>query len=265
MSQESIRAIEQHLPAGHTLPAQFEALFSTELPASIEWNDFEHYALKPSASQEAVPFLRLSDGGLIAFWFCDGFTPIVHIGAHAELKVLATDFGRFLTAINQEETGLSEFDDAEPPLRLPTVTGRQPPHGDIASLQTDLELWFERHTSLQKPTVSAESETVRLQLFTISQTLIRDGYSKSYTLDSLWWFMYFQITVTTTGINVTYLDHGKWGDVPPQYKLRPLIVNLLAFVKHKDKAHYELSVDCSGRVSVNGDKELLLLSPDGVD
>jgi len=43
----------------------------------------------------AVPFLRRSDGGLVAFWYRGEPPCIVYIGAHGELEVLAPDFDEF--------------------------------------------------------------------------------------------------------------------------------------------------------------------------
>jgi hypothetical protein len=263
MPRNPITAIEQHLPKGRTLPTQFEALLAADPPVSVEWNGFKHYSLKRSASKEAVPFLRLPDGGLVAFWFREPSTstPIIHIGGHGELEVIASDFEQFLKAINMKSTGLGDFDDADPPLRISTVKGR-PRRKELASLQTKLNLWFECHTSLRKPTNTTASEALRRQVVAVAEAMLRDGKSKIYDLDSTWWSMSFQIAISTKGIRITYLDYGKWYNVPLKYKLVPLVNDLLLLVKHKNRKRYELSVASYGGVSIDRDQELLIVPPD---
>ncbi|MBW2457719.1 MAG: hypothetical protein JRI68_24660, partial [Deltaproteobacteria bacterium] len=112
MPRKSISQVRRRMPAGYELPSRFDAFMDADPPVRIEWTSFKHYDLRQSASKEAVPFIRLPDGGLVAFWLYGSSMPIVHIGGHGELEVIAVDFEHFLKAINTKSTGLSDFDDA---------------------------------------------------------------------------------------------------------------------------------------------------------
>jgi len=260
MPRRRVSDIERRLPVGQSLPLAFTDFLAADPPASIEWNGLKHYSLKRSASREAVPFLRLSDGGLIAFWFHEKSVPIVHIGGHGELQVIACDFDHFLKAINTKSTGLGDLDEAEPSLRIPSVKGR-PRRKELAALQREFDSWFERHSALQKPQKTTESEKLRKQVVAVAESMLRDGKSKVYDLDSEWWSMDYRITLQAENIKITYLDFGKWYSVPKKYKLIPLVTDLLAFVKRKNKKQYELSVASYGGVSIDKDTELLIVPP----
>ena len=65
-----------------------------------------------------------------------------------------------------------------------------------------------------------------------------------------------------SGLSISYLDFGKWTPVPEEYKLADEVVALLELVMNKDRNQYELVVSCEGLVSVDEDRELLLIPPD---
>ncbi len=92
--------VRRLLPNSYKLPTRFDDFLWAEPPFAVEWNDHDAFGLKRSATKEAVPFLRLSDGGLVAFWYYTNPPAIVHIGSHGELKVIARDFDDFLKRIN---------------------------------------------------------------------------------------------------------------------------------------------------------------------
>ncbi len=55
--------------------------------------------------KEAVPFLRLPDGAVVAFWYHSPSPAIVLIGGHGESKVIAQDFDNFLKGIGASALG----------------------------------------------------------------------------------------------------------------------------------------------------------------
>ena len=93
--------------------------------------------------------------------------------------------------------------------------------------------------------------------------LIRDGCSKVYTLSSAWWSMDFRIERNGNELSITYLDFGEWYPVPAKYKLAEDVWALLKLVKNKQRRRYELSTCSTGIVSVNRDRDLALVPPDG--
>lgn len=252
--------VRRRIPAGCKLPARFDAFLQAEERFRIEWNNLDAYSLKPSATEQAVPFLRLSDGGLIALWYHQPSPAVVHIGGHGELQVLARSFVDFLKALNARCIGLSDFDDAEPPVRVSGVSG--PPNRDgLDALQAQFDEWFQAHTSLLEPLVSPETEALRLRVFRIAQDMIRGGRSKVYTLASPWWSMDFRIERAGANLAIQYRDYGEWYSVPEESGLSHEVSALLQLVQDKTRHHYDLEVNCAGIVSIDRDRQLLLVAP----
>jgi hypothetical protein len=252
--------IRRQIPQGRELPARFDDFLNARPPFAIEWNDLDAYSLKPTARKEAVPFLRFPDGGLVAFWYHSASPAIVHIGAHGELKVIAHDFDDFLKGIGARCSGLPDFDEAERAFCLPGVEGK-PTREGLPALQEKFEAWFKKHTSLQEPLAGPAVEALRQRVHRIAEEMIGDGRSKVYTLSSPWWSMKFQIERNDTDLSVSYLDYGKWYPVAAKYNLVQEIVELLKMVQNKTRHHYELSVCSAGIVSINRDRELVLVPP----
>lgn len=253
--------VRRRIPEGCDLPTRFDDFLRAEPPFEVEWNDLDSYCLKPTATKEAVPFLRLSDGGLVAFWFCEASPAIVHIGGHGELKVLARSFDDFLKATGQRCSGLPDFDEAAQPFRVHGVRGKPRTH-ELPALQARFDSWHKEHTSLQTPLRTPESEELRQRVFQISEDMIRDGCSKVYTLASVWWSMNFRIERDGTGLSITYLDYGEWYPVSEKYELDDAVVALFQLVEHKTQSHYEMSTCSAGIVSIDRDRELVLVPPE---
>jgi hypothetical protein len=91
--------------------------------------------------------------------------------------------------------------------------------------------------------------------------MLSDGRSKVYNLSSTRWSLKFRIQRDGDGLAITYLDYGEWYAVPAKYKLAKEVEMLLKLVKHKRRAQYDLSTSSSGIVSIDRDRELLLMPP----
>src|SRR5262249_14781253 len=150
----------RRVPKGRTLPVRFDDFLRARLPFRVEWNDLDAYGLKPSATKEAVPFLRLPDGGLVALWYHAAEPTVVHIGAHGELKVVASDFDDFLEAVGARCSGLPDIDEGKESFSVPEVRGR-PNRAGLPALQEKFEKWFKQHTSLLDPLSSPKAESLR--------------------------------------------------------------------------------------------------------
>lgn len=256
--------VRRRIPKGCKLPARFDDFLRAKPPFAVEWNNLDAYCLKPTATKEAVPFLRLPDGGLVAFWYHAAPPAIVHIGGHGELKVIAHDFDDFLKGIGARCSGLPDFDEADHAFRVPGVKGK-PTREGLPALQERFEAWFKKHTSLQEPLATPEAEALRQRVHRIAEEMIRDGRSKVYTLSSPWWSMSFQIERTDMDLSISYLDYGKWYPVPKKYNLVQEVIALLKLTKHKNRSHYELSACSAGIVSIDRDRELLLVPPESAN
>jgi hypothetical protein len=253
--------VRRRIPKGSELPSRFDDFLRAEPPFAVEWNNLENYGLKRAATNDAVPFLRLPDAGLVAFWFYAASPAIVHIGAHSELEVIAPDFDDFLKAIGARCSGLPDFDEAEEAFQVPGVKGKPKGKG-LPALQEQFNNWFKENTSLQEPVKTSDAETLRQRVHRIAEEMIRDGRSKVYTLSSPWWSMTFRIERTGTELSITYLDYGKWYPVVKKYKLEEEVQALLKLVKHKKRSRYELSTCSAGIVSIDRDRELVLVPPE---
>lgn len=256
--------VRRQIPKGCKLPVRFDDFLRANPPFAVEWNDLDAYGLKPTAVREAVPFLRLPDGGLVALWYHSGSPAIVHIGAHGELKVIAHDFDDFLKGIGVRCSGLTYFDEVECGFCVPGVEG-EPTREGLSALQEKFEDWFKKHTLLQEPLAGLAAEALRQRVYRIAEEMIRDGLSKVYTLSSPWWSINFQVNRNDTNLTVSYLDYGKWYPVPEKYKLVQEVIALLKLAKQKTQQHYELSVCSAGIVSINKDRELVLVPSKSVN
>ena len=75
--------------------------------------------------------------------------------------------------------------------------------------------------------------------------------------------MDFRIERDGDDLSITYLDFGAWYPVPAKYKLKDEVVELLKLVKSKRRRRYELSTCSAGIVSIDRDRELVLVPPEG--
>ena len=252
--------VRDHVPKGRKLPRQFDDFLQAKLPFRVEWNDLDAYGLKPSATTDAVPFLRLADGGLVALWYHTAEPAVVHIGGHGELSVIASDFENFLKGIGAKCSGLPDIDESEKSFVVPRVRG-SPDGAELPALQKKFDKWFKQHTSLLDPLSSTEAERLRQRVHKIAETMIRDGRSKVYTLSSPWWSMDFQVERDSDNLSITYLDFGKWYPVQSKYKLTEEVAKLLKLIKNKQRRQFKLSTCSAGIVSVDRDRELVLVPP----
>jgi hypothetical protein len=253
--------IRRHIPKGHKLPARFNDFLRAEIPFCVEWNNFDSYGLKRSAVKEAVPFLRMPDGGLVALWYHADEPAVVHIGSHGELKVVASNFDNFLKGINARSSGMPDIDEGDINFFVSGVRGR-PNEAGLAELQEKFDQWFKQHTSLQEPLGSPEAEALRQRVHSMAENMIRDGRSKVYTPSSPWWSMNFRIERNGENLSITYLDFGEWHPVPIKYNLANEVAELLKLVKNKKRRSYELSIGSAGTISIDRDRELLLVPPE---
>lgn len=254
--------IQRQLPSGRKLPKNFGNFLRIELRyLRVQWNDLDDFEMKPSAKEEAVPFLKLPDGGIITLWYHSDEPAIVHFGSEGELKVIASDFDQFQRAVNSKCTGLPDFDEDESIGSVPGVTGN-PDNTGLPELQGKFTRWHAQHTALLKPLISTDAEQLRQNVHKIATEMIRDGCCKVYTPQHSWWSMTFRIERNGNDRFVTYLTYGKWYPVPEQYVMSEAVRPLLDLVVNKDRPSYELSVLCVGIVSIDRDRELCLVPPE---
>jgi hypothetical protein len=258
------KEVRRHVPTGRELPARFDDFILAEPPCRVEWNDLDEYALKPSATNEAVPFLRMGEGSIVALWYYDVSPAVVLLGSEGELIVVARSFDDFLKGCALRCSGVPDIDTWETAIQVSGIAG-EPNSDGLPELQKRFEEWFKKHTSLLEPLRTPESEVLRQRVFGIAEQMLRDGLSKVYTQEATWWVMDFRIERNRDGLRITYIDYGKWYPVPQKYGMLDEVIALLSLVLNKQRDSYELSVLCVGIVSIDRDRELLLVPPDYED
>jgi hypothetical protein len=253
--------ILQRIPKGCIPPARFHEFIRANPLGEVRWTDLRSYDLLPSAHETAVPFLHLPDGGLVVLWYQQACPAVVHIGGHGELRVVARDFDDFLRAVMARCTGLYDLDEPRTAISVAGVEGI-PQTAGLAELQGNLQAWFNEHTALQAPLETPAAELLRQRVFNKVQAMIAQGLSTVYSPSSPYWSMQFQIERTGSSLEIAYLDYGKWHPLPEQHKLDEEAATLVKLAKHRDRRRYELSVSKSGIVSIDRERELVLIPPE---
>jgi hypothetical protein len=256
--------VREHLPPGRKLPARFDAFVAARPPhCRIEWNDLDAYSLKPSADEEAVPFLRLPDGALAALWYCEPEPAVVLIGGHGELKVLAHTFDDFLKALALRQSGLPDLDTGERPAFVVPGTRGKPSTKGLPELQERFMQWFKEHASLLAPLRTPEAEALRRRIFSAAGRMSDDGRPKPFRSGTFtFWTTHFRAEGSGAGLALSYLDYGNWLPVPDEYGLAEPVAEMLELVLDRGRERYEFAVNCKGIVSVDRDRQLLLLPPE---
>lgn len=251
------QAVRKSLPKGCKLPKKFEAFIAAEPKLPIDWESLEPLGLKPAAMQEVLPFMRTLTGGLVSFWYHAAEPAVVYFGDEGELDVLALNFDEFLKGAVLGKSGVHDLDSSEPRLQMPAVTG-EPLQAGLDALQIKFAAWWKQNKALLDG--QTDLEDLRERVHAVAKKMIAEGKSKVYKLGSKYWSMQFQIERTREGIAVTYLDYGKYYPVPKEYDFVLLVEKLLAHTKNQNKAQYDLLVTDSGIVSIDRDRELVLMS-----
>jgi len=201
----------------------------------------------------------MPDGALVALWYCDASPAVVHIGGHGELEVVARSFDDFLKACAARCSGVPDIDGWDTVIQVPGVSG-EPNREGLPGLRKRFEEWFKRHTSLLPPHRTPEAEELRRRVCDIAVAMTRDGKPKPFTQGGFtFWTVHYRVERAESGLSISYLDFGKWKPVPEEYKLTDEVLSLLELVKDKDRSLYEFVVNCKGLVSVDRDRQLLLL------
>ncbi len=226
-----------------------------------------------------------STGSPLALWLYHGTdtskAPVVHLGSEGDkMCVLADNIRDFLTLFGIGYGELGSDDLSQPPTEpesaadlrewLAAEFDIQCPETGIAlaeharSRHPNFAQWvqdaIERTITRDQP----EAEVLRQRVHTIAEDMIRDGRSQVYTISSSWWSFNFKVVRHRGQLLIDYLDRGKWLPMPETYPIDEVMAGLLQFVRNKDRKQYELSVSCTGHVTVGPNRELVLVPPKNV-
>jgi hypothetical protein len=261
-----VESILRRIPRGAALPAGFSRFVSAVAAQDptvhgwfeVKWRTPQDFELKKSASLSLLPFLRLGDGGVVAFWFVQPKKPaVIHFDSEGGQRVVAATFEDFLKRIAKQKTGVGDFDEAELPAIKPPRTLALT---SLAAIQKRFAAWCADASTLQAPTVSNASEVLRKQLHQVARRMIQNGLSKVYTSRD-YWSMDFRFERTAGAISISYLDYGQYYPVPSAYAMEPLLQQLLPLCRQRNLKKGELVITKDGLVSVDRDRQLVLLPP----
>lgn len=226
----------------------------------IAWSDPTDFDLQPEAKNELIPFLKLMDGGFVAFWLnSECSKPIVHMDSEGGYRVVAGSYDEFLNRIFQRNTGIGDIDESEEDLIVRELDVTHLELADLEALNQEFDKWYKKFTALQEPMWSSQTEEIREALHAKASRMINDGLSKVYTLESPWWSMYYRCVVKEGLCETSYLDYGAWYRVPNGYGMDDEMLKLLPFLKSKELETFEVEVACVGIVSVGRSHELVLM------
>jgi len=261
-----LAAIHKRLAKDAELPAEFSAFVSLVThPTSarqdalrVAWSDFtELLNVDKSAVAEFLPFLTLADGGGVAFWKDGQHQRIVAYDSEGGHTVVALDFRDFLARLGAPSDDFRELIELDVDLDTSELVPSTKPKSVPAALNDKLTAWIESH-SLSAPILRSEDgEEVRTRLVAMAERMLVDGLSKVYKAKSDFWKMDLLLVKQGVQWKVTYLDFGKWRDLPAEYELVELLPALLPLMKSR-KARYALGIMKSGEVFVDGGNELAL-------
>ena len=74
-----------------------------------------------TTAKTLVPFLRLGDGGFVAFWRHGRTMPIVHFDSEGGHELVAAELTDFLRRVARQCSGVPDLDDGATALRVPGV------------------------------------------------------------------------------------------------------------------------------------------------
>jgi hypothetical protein len=266
-AQTRLDAIGKRLAKGVALPPEFPAFVALVTHATnarqdalrVAWSDFTTLLnVDKSTVAEFLPFLKLADGGGVAFWKDGEHQRIAVYDSEGGHEVLALDFRDFLARLGRPSDEFRELIELDVDLDTSELIPSTEPKPVPEALNGKLTAWIESH-SLNAPLLkSADGEKLRKELVAMAERMLVDGLSKVYKPNSMHWKMDLLLVKQAQRWQVTYLDFGKWRDLPTKYELVELLPALLPLMKSR-KARYALGIMKSGEVFVDGGNELALV------
>ncbi len=260
-------AIRKRFAKGIEMPAEFPAFVSLVTdPKSprhdalrVGWSDATKLLnVDKSAASEFLPFLTLADGGGVAFWKDGEHQRIAVYDSEGGHAVIALNFGDFLVRLGRPTNDFRERIELDADVDTSQLISPTTPEAVPAALNRKLAAWIESH-SLSAPILkSTEGEELRIKLVAMAQGMVADGLSKVHKPKDLFWKMDLLLVKSGQGWRATYLNFGKWYDLPTKYGLIELLPALLPLMKSR-KARYAFGIMKSGEVYVDGGNELALV------
>jgi hypothetical protein len=265
-ARTKLAAIRKRLAKDIQVPAEFPAFVSLVTdPKSprddalrVGWSDpTELLNVDKAANSEFVPFLELADGGGVAFWKDGKHQHIAVYDSEGGHEVLALDFRDFLARVGKPTTAFRERIELDAEVDTSQLIPPTTPKPVPAALNRKLTAWVESHSLSAPKLKSADGEKLRKKLVEMATSMLANGLSKVNKPRDFFWTMELLVVKRGEEWRATYLDYGKWHDLPTKYGLIDLLPALLPLMKSR-KVRYALNIWKSGEVFVDKGNELAL-------
>lgn len=175
---EKVAAIRRKLPRGLKLPAEFAALVELVTHPkevgrdlmNVTWSD-PCWLLNTgkAALKSFVPFLRLSDGGIAAFWVDGADLRVARCNSEGDYGVIARDFQDFVARLVNPGAELLEQLELREPLDTRALARGQKPRPVPAAMNEAFSRWVESHSLDAKTTQTPAPEVIRKTLQAIAR------------------------------------------------------------------------------------------------
>jgi hypothetical protein len=261
-----LAVIRKRLTKGIEMPAEFPAFVSLVTSPKgprddalrVGWSDpTELLNVDKSVAAEFVPFLKLADGGGVAFWKDGEHQRIALYDSEGGHSILALDFRDFIARVGKPTKDFRERIELDADVDTSELIPPTTPKPVPAALNRKLTAWIESHSLSAPKLKSADGEKLREQLVAMGRRMLVDGLSKVHKPQSVFWTLDLLLVKRGENWQATYLDFGKWYDLPTKYGLIELVPALLPLMKSR-KARYALNIWKDGQVYVDKGNELTL-------
>ncbi|PHQ32120.1 hypothetical protein [Rhodopirellula bahusiensis] len=165
-----IQSIERRVATGFRLPAAFQSF--VEVCRHSQLDDLGWFAVKYTkasdllgfdAGDRVVPFLRLGDGGFVAFWFQTRTSPtIIHCDSEGQTSIAGANFADFLLRLTRRKSSVPDIDEREGD-QLPEFKRLPKRVAPIAKKQKELKAWLKQNRPEELP-ADEEAESIRQEL-----------------------------------------------------------------------------------------------------
>lgn len=265
----NMAGITRRVPTGCKLPAALGQL--VDVCRQIQRGDLGWFAVKHTAPKELLgfdsgesilPFMRLGDGGFVAFWFQSKSSPaVVHCDSEGGASVVAATFADFLLRLARQKTSVPDLDQQESS-EPPSFKGLPKRVAALAQKRKEFKAWIASNVP-ETATADDESEVIRQEL---QRVLAKDMAASILRLQKLYGdespddddcFSMVDIIVhlTPRSWKVTTIGGQPF---PKPDRLRKVMDRLSAWLGHSLKKT-EVSVWSDGRVFL--DKNTTLGNP----
>ncbi|TWU02887.1 hypothetical protein [Stieleria varia] len=258
----NVRGIELKVAAKYRLPSSFKVF--VDVCRQSQLGELGWFAVKYTAPKDllgfdpadrVVPFLRLGDGGFVAFWFQTRNSPaIIHCESEGGTSIAGVNFADFLLRWTRRKSSIPDLDEREVDessgfKRLPKRVA------PLAQKRKELNAWLDSNQSEELP-ADDESEAIRQELHKVLAEDMKESIRRSEKLlgrklaadDEFHSSVDMIVHLTSRSYKITTIGGLPF---PRPQRLRAVLDRLVAWLGHPLKSS-QISVWSDGHAWVGG-------------